>query len=79
MYWFILSSHVILLKCPSKYLACSTRQAVGTNSLHYCHYASEQTGICLIMAQDVFLYQRVHSCRTLESQFHFFSRPSDVH
>ena len=62
MYLFIVSSHVILLKQSSRNAACSTHQAVGTNSLLYCHYTREQQGISLIMVQFSSVPQ---SCLTL--------------
>ena len=62
MYLFIVSSHVILLKQSSRNTACSTHQAVGTNSLLYCHYTREQQGISSIMVQFSSVPQ---SCPTL--------------
>ena len=59
MYLFIVSFHVILLKQSSRNVACSTHQAVGTNSLLYCHYTRDKMSLVYLNLY-FFDYDSVH-------------------
>ena len=59
MYLFIVSFHVILLKQSSRNVACSTHQAVGKNSLLYCHYTRDKM-LLVYLNLYFFDYDSVH-------------------